>query len=411
MSESFDLSLGTSLPLSLTLPDGASGLFPQAFVYDSADSPVAGSPFDLSEVASTGRYTSSAFTPGAIGTFTALFITYTDAGHTTESGLYERDQDSFVVRVSTDLLLYEGAIWVDANNGVPGTVVGTNGWPGNPVDNLTDALTLSGSTGFRRLVIITGNVTLTASLTEFTVELRDETELNFGGQSVNGSEFFGGIVKGTMSGTVKIRNAEVEDVIGMLGTLEQCGITGTITLAVGATTMALCYSKVPGSGTPNVDFDGVASTLSLRAYSGGITIMGMTNAANLSTCEFIAGQIIVDASNTDGLLVVRGLVDPVTDNATGTTVDVTGVVNKPQVTDAVWDEASIDHVAAGSTGLELRTKLSTPQATQLTEVHQVHGLESGSPLVVSTTSRSAGSVSQQIEENAPTVGSVRVTRQ
>jgi len=97
MSESIAVVLGSPLPLSLTLPDGASGLFPQAVVYDSADAPVAGSPFDLTEVGATGRYTNAAFTPGAFGTFAALFIVYSNAGHTVEATTYARDQDSFTV--------------------------------------------------------------------------------------------------------------------------------------------------------------------------------------------------------------------------------------------------------------------------------------------------------------------------
>jgi hypothetical protein len=97
MGESYNIELGNELPLSITLPDGASGLFPRARIYDSADTEVAGSPFDLTEVGATGRYTGASFTPTTGGTFVARFITYTDAGHTTEDTSYERDQDSYVV--------------------------------------------------------------------------------------------------------------------------------------------------------------------------------------------------------------------------------------------------------------------------------------------------------------------------
>lgn len=103
MAESFHTLLGNPLPLSLTLPDGASGLFPRAFVYDSADVAVAGSPFDLGEVGATGRYTSAAFTPAAKGTFTAHYIVYSNSGHTVEATIYERDQDSFVVVTNDDI--------------------------------------------------------------------------------------------------------------------------------------------------------------------------------------------------------------------------------------------------------------------------------------------------------------------
>ena len=98
MAESFFITLGDPLPLSLTLPDGSSSAFPQAFLYDSIDVAVSGSPFDLAEVASTGRYTDATFVPTGTETFTALFIVYTDSGHLTESSKYDRDQDSFAVK-------------------------------------------------------------------------------------------------------------------------------------------------------------------------------------------------------------------------------------------------------------------------------------------------------------------------
>ena len=99
MSEGIRVVLGQPVPLSLTLFDGASGQFPRARVYDSADAEVSGSPFNLTEVGSTGRYTNAAFTPIAIGTFTARFVVYSNAGHTIENLKYQRDQDSFRVAV------------------------------------------------------------------------------------------------------------------------------------------------------------------------------------------------------------------------------------------------------------------------------------------------------------------------
>ncbi len=97
MSESYRIRLGNPLPLSLQMPAGATGLFPRARIYDSSDVEVAGSPFDLTEVGSTARYTAASFTPLAIGTFVARFVPFTDSGHTIEAVRYTRDQDSYNV--------------------------------------------------------------------------------------------------------------------------------------------------------------------------------------------------------------------------------------------------------------------------------------------------------------------------
>lgn len=98
------IELGDPLPLSCTLITGASGLFPQAFVYDSTGAPVAGSPFDLAEVGATGRYTNQAFTPTTKEVFTALFVVFTDAPHTTESALHGRHEEMYLVSILEDLL-------------------------------------------------------------------------------------------------------------------------------------------------------------------------------------------------------------------------------------------------------------------------------------------------------------------
>lgn len=55
--------------------------------------------------------------------------------------------------------------------------------------------------------------------------------------------------------------------------------------------------------------------------------------------------------------------------------------------------------------------LTPDQATWLQEVWQILGLDITAPLTVSKTSRTASTISQDIEENVPTAGSVKVTRQ
>lgn len=226
------------------------------------------------------------------------------------------------------LLRYQGAIWINTANGTAGTTVGENGTPELPVDTLADALTLSDVTGLKHFVIVSGSLTLTASLNEAFVELRDESELNFGGQDVNGTEFLGGMLKGTMTGVIQVHghHTEIEDVVGLRGTISNAGLTGTITLGAGLTHLANCHSHVPGTATPTIIFGDATAKLSMRGYSGGVELQGMAAAGNISTCEFIAGQLLIDSTCSAGELIVRGIVAPVTDNSTGTLVDTRAVV-------------------------------------------------------------------------------------
>ena len=244
---------------------------------------------------------------------------------------------------------YLGAIWVNANNGTAGTVVGINGTSSNPVDTLADAITLMGSTGLRKIVLITGQFTLVGTLDEAFVELRDESELLLNGQNVNGTEFHGGIVKGIGIGTVSMRSCLLEDISGMRIDAQLCGLNGTIGLAAGVSTMDLCHSQTPGTSTPTVDFAVAGSQLNLRAYSGGINVVNMA-ATNITSLEYIAGQLIIAGSCTAGTLVYRGNVYPVVDSSAGTTiVNNSTAMAVDNTLGTVHGAGSWEHVQASST--------------------------------------------------------------
>lgn len=85
-----------ALPLSLTLFDGDAGKFPLAYVTDSSNVAVSGSPFTLTHIAN-GRYTNNAFTAPSNGKYTAVYITYNEVGHTTIAKKHAQVQDIFEV--------------------------------------------------------------------------------------------------------------------------------------------------------------------------------------------------------------------------------------------------------------------------------------------------------------------------
>lgn len=78
-----------------------------------------------------------------------------------------------------------------------------------------------------------------------------------------------------------------------------------------------------------------------------------------------------------------------------------------QIADAVWDEPTAGHVAAGSMGLLAAQKLTAGQETMLTELFKLMGLDPATPLVVSAAARSAGAIAQTI---ATASGTTTVTR-
>lgn len=78
----------------------------------------------------------------------------------------------------------------------------------------------------------------------------------------------------------------------------------------------------------------------------------------------------------------------------------------------VWEELTANHTTAGTFGEALQVGGMTPdQALQLLEIYRIHGLDPTRPLCVSKTARSAGSgLSQTVEKDVPTAGTVKVTR-
>lgn len=97
MGNTFTTNLGDPLLLVLNTFDNSSGLHPQAVICDSSGTEVSGSAFNLTEISGAAEYRSSDYTPSITGTYTAKFISYTDAAHLTESTVHGRDTDVFLV--------------------------------------------------------------------------------------------------------------------------------------------------------------------------------------------------------------------------------------------------------------------------------------------------------------------------
>ena len=79
---------GSTTALTLNLEDGATGVYPRAFIFSNGS--LIGS-IDLGHVA-LGRY-SAAWVPGSLASYDALFVVYDDALHTTESAIYTREME------------------------------------------------------------------------------------------------------------------------------------------------------------------------------------------------------------------------------------------------------------------------------------------------------------------------------
>jgi len=219
-------------------------------------------------------------------------------------------------------LAFGDHVHVSLNNGVDGTTypLGTRT---NPVKSIADAVIIGAVNGIDDIlvdeditVLSTDNIdgfTITGShsiKSEITIEVGASTQL---------SKFTNCRLTGTLGGRVVILDSTVEDLLNFEGVMHEVVIDpGGIQLSSTANAISFIldsYSGVPGSSTPEIDFNNSSHSLAIRAYSGGIKFVNKTQ-DNPVSVDFISGQLILDGTVTAGEIVVRGVYH-LTDNSTG----------------------------------------------------------------------------------------------
>ena len=204
-------------------------------------------------------------------------------------------------------------IHVSANDGVAGTAYPLGTFT-NPVNNIANAVTIGAANGIDDLlideditVLSTDNIdgfSLTgahAIKSQITVQANASTQL---------SKFSNCNLTGTLGGRVVILDSVVENLLNFEGIMHEVVIDpGGIQLSATANAISFIldsYSGVPGSGTPEIDFNNTTHALAVRAYSGGLKFVNKTQ-NNPVSVDFISGQLILDTTTTAGEIVVRGV--------------------------------------------------------------------------------------------------------
>jgi hypothetical protein len=255
---------------------------------------------------------------------------------------------------------YEGgAVWVDVNNGTPGTVPFENGTVGNPVDSIADARTLAIALGLQKFEIAsTNSIQLAANYDKYIFH-GVHWNLDLNGQSIDSAAFFGAVVTGTgvaAGGLPHFMDSDIQ-----IASLPKCHLHNTIlanklTLTeTGFYHFDDCSSGRAGLSTPVVDFGAAvgASELNMRHYSGGIEIENMNGGDTMSLEGH--GQLIINANCTGGTVAIRGHF-MVTDNASGAvTLSEDARYDVQQVRDAMKLTPAVGAPSSGSVDEHLDT--------------------------------------------------------
>lgn len=204
---------------------------------------------------------------------------------------------------------FNGGVTVDESSPYSGTdyPVGT---PRQPVNNWTDALTIANSRGFPKFYVENStSLTLGADYSGFLFcgQSKSTTLITLEPQAdITGAEFRNASIQGVLDGGNTLLDCNLLDIVYVDGFIEKCIINNTITLSgTGQANILDCYSGVAGLATPTLDFGGSGSSLAMRNYDGGLTVVNKTGPEPASL-DFNSGQLIMHNSVTDGEIVIRG---------------------------------------------------------------------------------------------------------
>lgn len=274
----------------------------------------------------------------------------------------------------------DSRVWIDTVDGVSGTQF-PRGTPGDPVDNFDDAETIIGNRNLPRRLNIVGSLSGSLDLASHDIQGygQEKSQITLvSGSDTAGLKISGVFLTGEAAGGMQINgHSHLSDLTELDAHVYDCGISGTLALAASATDINLigCYSEVAGPSTPVLDCSSAADlSINVRGYNGGLEIQSFDQPSGLMTVDLASGHLVLDASCSDGTIVVRG-VGHVTDNSSGATVITTGLV----------------------------------EGEQVREMWRWEGLESGAPMTVTPTSRSAAGISADLSGDG--VSSTTVTRQ
>jgi hypothetical protein len=288
---------------------------------------------------------------------------------------------------------FDGGVTIDIANitgqAGPGAIFPA-GTRQKPCINLTDAALIATTRGFSQVTVI-GNITLDATASwerfQFIGESPLKTTITIeSAANVVNCEVYDSLVTGVLDGNTHIERCVLSDLDFVDGYIFRCALgPGIITLGTGTVANIFsCYSTVPGSLTPTINMN-ATGILALRDYYGGILLKNYSGTGSHSI-DLSAGQVKLDtATITSGTFVVRGK---------GKLVDENGV----RILSGTWNG-----------GVTIINETSDVANYLIEELHKIGGLDKNNPMVVTQTTRTAGSITLELVGDGETI--TTVTRQ
>jgi hypothetical protein len=237
-----------------------------------------------------------------------------------------------------------GAIWVNTNASNTNTTAFVDGTADNPVSTWAAALTLSSSLGLKKFQLVSGSsITLTANSDSYEI-IGFGSSVALNGQSVSGALFEGCSISGNDDGSnaspVRFRNCSIGTCTLGNFRMNQCPLTGTITLAEAATyILEQCLCSCTGGSSPGIDVGAAVgdTTVSIRHWSGSMEVQNMGQSGTDLFSMQGWGKLTINANCTGGTVNLHGHI-VLANNGSGQTINDNARIDQASILEAVTDD-------------------------------------------------------------------------
>lgn len=221
---------------------------------------------------------------------------------------------------------FNGGVCIDVTSSNAGTVFPA-GTLQQPVNNLTDALIIANYRGLKKLFILesmTGvnKLGAPADLSNFIIEGRSRVHTVIeidAGADTESMVVRDCTVYGTLDGKNMIDGCRVGDIVYFNGTIQNCGLFGTIYIDGDADAVINNCVTIDQDNPPVIDMGGSGQDLAMPHYTGIVTFKNLSGADNEIGISLMGGYVILDSTITNGFVTVSGVGD-VVNNSTGQTI-------------------------------------------------------------------------------------------
>jgi hypothetical protein len=230
-----------------------------------------------------------------------------------------------------------GAVWVDTVLGTAGTGAYFNGTVTVPSLTLADAKTIADSLKLKRFWLQSGSsITPTVAMEGYVFDGFNYSIVgngqNYGGATIINAHSLSGVFASTGE-DIRLQGCEINGATTLHSChAHDCDISTTVTLGIaGDYEFVNCQSTVPGGAAPTIDLGAAigATGLSLRRWSGGLTLLNVKAGDTVSVDAVSGGTITVNG--TGGTVHVRGMVALVDSSGGAVTIVSTQAINQSTI--------------------------------------------------------------------------------